>query len=171
MNFDEKTVAGSLDGLTFHKNLVKRVLSDDSRVPKYRHDVTEAFGLNDRDHAALCVLMLRGPQTLGEIRGRSERLYPFENLGEVEDSLQAMITRETPLVVQLSRRMGHKEARYAHLLAGEVNEEDTEPLEPAVLEIRADNTRIDSLEEEVRSLKETVQELQSQFSEFKKQFE
>ena len=171
VSFDEKTVAATLDTLGFHKDLTKRILSDDSRVPKYRHDLTETLNLTDAELSALCVLMLRGPQTLGEIRGRTERLHPFESLEEVEQTLQALITREPPLATQLPRQMGRKEARFAHLLSGEVETEEPDIAEPAVLEIRADNERMDQLEGEVQSLKGELQDLKDQFTAFKQQFE
>ena len=171
VSFDEKTVAGALDGLTFHKNLVKRVIADDSRVPKYRHALTETLTLSEPEHAALCILMLRGPQTLGEIRGRTERLYTFQDLDEVDTTLQTLIDREQPLTVQLPRQMGRKEVRYAHLLAGEIKSEDTGVAEPAVLEVRADNERLDTLEADVQVLRQELAALREQFTEFKKQFE
>ena len=171
VDFDEETVAGALDGLTFHRNLVKRFISDDSRVPKYRHAMSEAFDLSDPELAALCILMLRGPQTLGEVRGRSERLYTFESLEEVDTTLQGLADRDDPMVTKLPRRPGTKEARYAHLLAGEVQVEEVDLVEPAVLQVRADNQRIDDLEAEVQRLREGFEELSRQFSEFRKQFE
>ena len=172
VSFDEETVFRALDGLTFHKDLVKRVISDDSRVPKYRQAFAEALGLSGSETAALCILMLRGPQTVGEIRGRSERLYAFAGLEEVEATLNALMTREgRPLAVKLPRQPGTKESRYAHLLSGEVEVEEVEIQEPAALEIRAENERIDNLEAEVASLRRELQELRQDFIEFKKQFE
>jgi hypothetical protein len=103
MNIEETLIAGALDGLGFHRRLTKRLLADDSRVPKYRHDLTEMFSLSPNEHAALCLLLLRGPQTFGEIRGRSERLYNFESLEEVERTLVGLADREDPLVKQLPR--------------------------------------------------------------------
>lgn len=171
VDFDEKTVAAALDDLAFHKRLVKRVLSDDSRVPRYRHAVTETLGLDDRGMAALCVLMLRGPQTVGEVRGRTERLYPFEDLKSVDATLQGLMERNPPLVARLPRRPGTKEARYTHLFAGEVAMDEAEFLEPAAIEVRADNERVDRLEGEVEALRGELEALKQQFTEFKKQFE
>ena len=171
MDLDEKAVAGALDGLGFHKKLTKRILSDDSRVPKYRHDMTEVFDLNPMEYAVLCVLLLRGPQTLGELRGRSERLFNFQSLEEVEQALQRLSDRGNPLVKKLPRQPGRKEARYTHLFCGDVEIDEEDIVEPAVLEIRADNERIAQLEEEVQLLREELQTLKDQFDQFKHQFE
>lgn len=171
MNIDESLIAGALDGLGFHKQLTKRLLADDSRVPKYRHALIEVLNLTPDEHAALCILLLRGPQTLGEIRGRTERLFPFESLEQIEQTLQRLADREDPLVQKLPRQIGRKEARYAHLLSGEIEIEEIEIVEPAVLEIRAENERVDQLETEVQSLREEITALKEQFTQFKQQFE
>lgn len=171
MNIDESLIAGALDGLGFHKRLTKRLLADDSRVPKYRHDLTGVLNLTPDEHAALCILLLRGPQTLGEIRGRTERLFAFESLEQIEQTLQRLADREDPLVQKLPRQTGRKEARYAHLLSGEIEIEEVEVVEPAVLEVRAENERVDQLETEVQSLKEELNTLKEQFTQFKQQFE
>ncbi len=171
MDLDEKTVAGALDSLGFHKQLTKRILGFDSRVPKYRHAMTEVFQLNDREFAALCVLLLRGPQTLGEIRGRTERLFAFENLEDVEQTLQHLIDREDPLVKKLPRQMGRKEVRYAHLLSGDIDLETLAADEPVVLEIHADNERLTQLEHEVQRLRAELEDIKAQFAQFKEQFE
>ncbi|MBT3605435.1 MAG: YceH family protein [Candidatus Latescibacteria bacterium] len=171
MDISEDLIAGALDGLGFHRKLTKRQLSEDSRVPKYRHDITDVFSLSPQEYAVICVLLLRGPQTLGEIRGRTERLYNFENLETVEQTLTELANREDPLVKQLPRQPGRKEARYGHLLSGEIEVEEIDIVEPAVLEIRAENERVDKLELEVQSLREEQQALKQQFAEFKQQFE
>lgn len=171
MDISEDLIAGALDGLGFHRKLTKRLLSEDSRVPKYRHDLTEVFSLSPQEHAVICVLLLRGPQTLGEIRGRTERLHNFENLETVEQTLTALANREDPLVKQLPRQPGRKEARYGHLLSGEIEIEEADIVEPVVLEVRADNERVDKLEAEVQALREELQSLKQQFAEFKQQFE
>jgi uncharacterized protein YceH (UPF0502 family) len=111
VDFDENTVLQALAGLTFDKDLAKRVISDDSRVPKYRHALTEKLHLTRPEAATLCVLMLRGPQTLGEIRGRTERLYDFDHVEAVETTLQGLMERASgPLVTKLPRQPGRKEA-------------------------------------------------------------
>ena len=123
----------------------------------------------------MCVLMLRGPQTIGEIRGRTNRLYEFANLAEVEATLESLIAHDDPpLVIKLPRAAGQKEARYAQLLAGEVtvNEQQSAPrVEPAVLEVRAENERISRLEAEVETLRREITQLRRQFDDFRKQFE
>src|SRR5246500_2924310 len=94
----------------------------DSRVPKYEHRMQEAFNLTRPETALLCVLLLRGPQTPGELRGRAERLHRFEDLTDVQSTLQKLMTREEPLAKVLPRQPGTKEARYAHLLCGDKSE-------------------------------------------------
>ena len=172
VEFDEKTVVQALDGLTFDKDLAKRVISDDSRVPKYRHALTEHLNLTKPEAAALCVLMLRGPQTLGEIRGRSERLHDFADLEAVQTTLHGLMQRPSdPLVMQLPRQLGRKETRYAHLLSGPIEAEDDGMLEPATRAWRADHERLTALEQEVASLQEELTELKQTFAVFKAQFE
>ena len=126
----------------------------------------------------MCVLMLRGAQTVGEIRTRSERLYPFSALSFVEATLEDLTTRDVPLVVKLPRQTGQKESRYAHLLGGavDVTAAETESatstrVEAATLEVRGERERIARLEEELRAVRAELAELREQFGEFKKQFE
>jgi hypothetical protein len=172
VDFDEKTVVQALDGLTFARDLAKRVISDDSRVPKYRHALTEKLRLTRPETAVLCVLMLRGPQTLGEIRGRTERLYDFENIEAVETTLQGLMAHASgPLVAKLPRQLGRKEARYAHLLGGDIAQEEQDVLEPAARDMRAENNRLEALEQEVAALAEELEALKQAFMEFKKQFD
>lgn len=172
VDFDEKTVLQTLDGLTFDKDLAKRVISDDSRVPKYRHDLTEKLHLTQPEAAALCMLMLRGPQTLGEIRGRTERLYDFAHVEAVETTLQDLMERASgPLVTRLPRQPGRKEVRYAHLLCGDVVQEEEDVLEPAARDVWVDNDRLEALEQEVAALAEELEALTQAFMTFKKQFE
>jgi uncharacterized protein YceH (UPF0502 family) len=172
VDFDEKTVQQTLDGLTFDKDLAKRVISDDSRVPKYRQNLTEKLHLTRPQAAALCILMLRGPQTPGEIRGRTERLHDFAAIEDVETTLQGLIEHATgALVSRLPRQPGHKEVRYAHLLCGEVLQEEEDVLEPAGRDVQADNDRLEALEQEVAALTEELAALKQAFLTFKKQFE
>ena len=170
--FDEKTVVGAQESLR-DKGLARMVSGADMRVPKYYHLFVEKFELTPPQVAALCVLMLRGPQTTGEIRARSGRLYEFADLGEVEQTLKALSERDRGvMIMQLERQPGRKEARYAHLLCGEPEAvaEEEGPVEPAALELRADNERITALEEEVIALRDELAVLHRAFEEFKGQF-
>jgi uncharacterized protein YceH (UPF0502 family) len=170
--FDERTVVWALESLRDRK-LVRVVTTADGRVPKYRHVLDEALGLKSPEMAVMCVLMLRGAQTVGEIRTRTERLYPFSALSFVEATLEDLMTRDAPLVVRLPRQTGRKEPRYAHLLGGEVQVAETEgALEAATPpEARGETGRAARLEEELKTLRAELAELREQFAEFKKQFE
>ena len=166
MPLEETTVQRALQQL-MDKGYVRRIISDDSRVPKYRQLFTEAMDFDDRLRAVVGVLLLRGPQTVGEIRGRTERLYKFESLDEVAGVLDTLIDRTPdPFARRLPRQPGTKEARITHLFCGEVDVEETD-----TVAVQAENERIDQLEKEISSLKQTVTDLQSQFAEFRKQFE
>lgn len=172
VSFDEKTVARALESLR-EKQLVWMVTGV-GRVPKYEHRFTEQLKLAAQEVAVLCVLMLRGPQTVGEIRGRTGRLYEFKQLEEVELTLQALMSAEPPLAMRLPRQPGTKESRYAHLLSGEVQVEEREVatrVEPATLEVHQENERIARLEEELAQVREELAELGREFREFKRQFE
>jgi hypothetical protein len=118
-DLDEDTVRMALHGLE-DKGLAGRTKSADSRVTKYEHWLGEAFNFNRAETALICVLLLRGPQTPGELRGRTERMHPFEELTDVAAGLQKLMEREPPLVAVLPRQPGTKESRYAHLLSGKV---------------------------------------------------
>jgi uncharacterized protein YceH (UPF0502 family) len=144
----------------------------DSRVPKYEHRMQEAFNLTRPETALLCVLLLRGPQTPGELRGRAERMHRFEDLTDVQSSLQKLMTREEPLVKVLPRQPGTKEARYAQLLCGEKPEWEAPPTPVAMrTQDSADNERIARLEEEVANLHQELSDLKQDLASFRKQFE
>jgi len=156
------------------KNLAYVFHGSTSRVPKYKHVVPEVMHLSPPEVAAMCVLMLSGPQTVGEIRTRGHRLFEFPGLEEVEETLRSLGSRDgEPLVTRLPRQPGQKEARFAHLLSGEPAIED--PPEPSVAERSTrrttDSERIAKLEEQIQALTEQVANLTNQFEEFKKQFE
>src|SRR5271169_1471594 len=119
MNLDEDAVRQALRGLEKH-GLAGAADNFESRVQKFEHRLQEAFNFDRRETAILCVLLLRGPQTPGELRGRSERMHKFDDLIEVDSTLQRLMKREPPLVKVLPRQPGTKEARYAHLLSGDV---------------------------------------------------
>ena len=178
VSYDERAVAGALETLR-EKNLAYVFYGSDSRVPKYKHVCVENLHLNPPELAAMCVLMLRGPQTVGEIRGRTNRLYNFADLSEVEATLEGLAAREDqPLVVKLPRQPGRKDSRYAHLLSGEPAVEESSATEragpkpeAAMLEVRAERDRVARLESEVEALRGELDSLRRQFDEFKKQFE
>jgi len=117
MNLDEAAVRDALDSLET-QSLVRSVSPADSRVTKYEHRLQEAFNFYRHETAILCLLLLRGPQTLGELRTRSDRMHSFDDLSAVQSSLQHLMKREPPLVQALPRQPGTKETRYAHLLSG-----------------------------------------------------
>jgi len=169
-NFDEETVRLALRNLS-EKRLAGPASGADSRVTKYEHRLQEAYNFTRPETAILCVLLLRGPQTPGELRGRTERMHRFEDLDEVLSGLQQLMRREPPLAKALGRRPGTKEIRYAHLLSGDV--EAWEP--PAEMASAgsgsADAERIIQLEEQVATLRGEVAELKQQIAEFRKQFE
>lgn len=168
VSFEEEDVLRALESLQ-RKRLAGTATAAYSRVPKYRHALAEQFGLERPALAALSLLMLRGPQTVGEIRGRAGRLYTFETLEQVERELEVLVQHEPPLATLLPRLPGQKEQRYAHLLAGEP-EVSAEP--PPVLEVHyGDAARIQALEEEVAALRDEVQALAAAFRAFREQFE
>jgi uncharacterized protein YceH (UPF0502 family) len=171
MLLEETTVFRALEQLMV-KGVILRLVSDDARVPKYRQTFTDKVGLSEDEAAAICVLLLRGPQTPGEIRGRTERLYKFGSLEEVTDTVQRLLGREPdPFIQQLPRQPGTKESRYAHLFSGEIEVEQIEVIEPAVVTIQAENERIDKLEAGGRFLQQEIVGMKAQFEMFKQQFE
>ena len=161
--FDEATVENALAQLRA-KGLAVRITGGDSRVPKHSHHVTEKLNLGRREAAVLCVLMLRGPQTAGELRGRTERLFAFDGLEAVEGALTRLAEWESgALVKKLPRQAGFKEPRWAHLLCGDV--ETVEEPEPAPAE------RGPSDRERIATLEADVAELKRQFEQFRKLME
>ena len=165
--FDESSVVRALDSLR-DKQLV--VLSASSRVPKYAEVFVDTRKLVKREAALLMVLLLRGPQTVGELRSRTEKVYRFEDLREVETTLEELA--ESGYVTKLPRMAGRKESRFAHLLAGEVQVEFEAPgPEPAAIVVRAENERIAALEEDLQKLRQEFSSLQAEFEKFKKEFE
>jgi uncharacterized protein YceH (UPF0502 family) len=178
MNLDEAAVRYALHSLD-GESLVRSVSASDSRVTKYEHRLQEAFNFYRHEVAILCVLLLRGPQTPGELRTRAERMHPFEDLSAVQSSLQHLMKREPPLVKVLPRQPGTKEARYAHLLSGDVELFEAKPdTEPSATVRSPDGERIVILEKDVSALRNDVADFQKeladlrqQFAQFKKQFE
>jgi len=179
MTLDEAAVRQALHSLDA-QSLVRSVSASDSRVTKYEHRLQEAFNFYRHEIAILCVLLLRGPQTPGELRTRAERMHPFDDLSAVQSSLQYLMKREPPLVKILPRQPGTKESRYAHLLSGEVDLRDNAKPEAkkSAAAVSADGNRLAHLDEEIASLRKEVSDfhkeisdLKQQFAQFKKQFE
>jgi uncharacterized protein YceH (UPF0502 family) len=170
MNLDESAVRDGLSGLQ-DLRLAGPAGGADSRVTKYEHRLQDVFNLSRGEMAVLCVLLLRGAQTPGELRGRTERMHRFEDLEAVQSSLRRLIQREPPLAAMLPRQPGTKESRYAHLLSGEVDV--AEPAGPSVAPSvgSEDKERIARLEEQVASLQCEISDLKALFGEFRKQFE
>lgn len=175
VEYDEKAVVRALDGLR-EKKLAWMVHGPNSRVPKYEHRMAETLPLSPDQMAALCLLLLRGPQTAGEIRNRSGRLHLFGTITEVETALHQLSVRpDGSMVAKLPLLPRTHEHRYQHLLCGEPQVAPVEagipPLEAARVEVEIENARMTRLEEEVGGLRAEVAELKAQFAEFRKQFE
>jgi uncharacterized protein YceH (UPF0502 family) len=173
MNLAEDAVRHALRGLGEHA--LARSASGDSRVAKYEHRLAEMFNFTRPEAAILCELLLRGPQTPGELRSCAERMHPFEDLSLVHTTLKHLMEREPPLVTLLPRQPGTKEARYAHLLSGNVDTQESPLVQPnrlgAVSKNFVDAGRVARLESEVADLQKEIADLKLQFAEFRKQFE
>jgi uncharacterized protein YceH (UPF0502 family) len=173
MTLDEEAVRQALNSLQ-EKRLAGPTSSADSRVTKYEHRTQEAFNFTRGETAILCVLLLRGSQTPGELRGRTERMHRFEDLTEVQSTLQRLMQRDPPLARVLPRQPGTKEARYMHLLAGDVEDvpDVVRAHSPAsALNSSADNDRVARLEAEVANLQKEFADLKQQLASFRKEFE
>jgi uncharacterized protein len=177
MNLDEEAVRKALRSLT--DRAMVRSASGDSRVAKFEHRLNELYNFHRHEIAVLCVLLLRGPQTPGELRTRSERLYAFEDLDAVHAALNLLMRREPPLVKILPRQPGTKESRYMHLMSG-----DVAPAEPgtagemaytvtanATANSSGEAERIRNLEQEIVELRRELETLREQFASFQKQFQ
>jgi uncharacterized protein YceH (UPF0502 family) len=170
MTLDEDAVRQALDTLQANR-LAGPTSSADSRVTKYEHRLQEVFNFTRGETAVLCVLLLRGPQTPGELRGRGERMHRFEDLTEVQSTLQRLMQREPPLARMLARQPGTKEARYMHLLSGDVEDGNAGPVGVSGHSDSSDEERITRLENELAAMREEVAELKQQLASFRKQFE
>jgi len=169
-NYDEETVRLALRNLS-DKRLAGVAGGADSRVTKYEHRLQEVFNFNRPETAILCVLLLRGPQTPGELRGRTERMHRFEHLDDVLSGLNQLMRRDPPVVKALGRRPGTKEIRYAHLLSGDVEAWEPSPETASSSANSAASERISQLEERVAALQKEIAELKQQVADFRKQFE
>jgi len=173
VSYDDTTVARALDSLR-EKNLAYIFHGSEARAPKYGHLFPKAFELSEAEVPLMCVLILRGPQTPGELRSRTQHLRAFESLAEVETLLQGLSLREEPLIVKLPRQTGSRESRFAHLLGDPIEmEQRVAALHSAtpVQSAQAENERIAKLEEEIVSIRQELNELRQQFADFRKQFE
>lgn len=169
MTLDEDAVRASLESLQ-RQRLAGPASGADGRVTKYEHRLQEVFNFDRREIAILCVLLLRGAQTPGELRGRAERMFRFEELEDVHATLERLSQREPPLVAVLPRQPGTKESRYMHLLSGSTAPAEAAPAR-ASASLSANDDRIASLESEVTELKKELTEMQQQLAAFRKQFE
>jgi uncharacterized protein YceH (UPF0502 family) len=172
MTLAEDDVVRALDSLRFKQLAI--LSADGGRVPKYRHLLAEKLGLMPAEQAIICELLVRGPQTVGELRTRGERMYPFGDQATVEEILRELMERGMPLITKMARQSGRKEARYAQLFSGipECSEDGPQaPPEAARQRVMAENERITKLEEEVAALHVEVAGLRVVVEEFKKQFE
>jgi uncharacterized protein len=171
-SLDEPEIVRALDSLKL-KQLVL-VSAEGGRARKYRHILAERLRLGPAELSILAELLLRGPQTVGELRTRAERMHPFADLAEVEKVLQELAELAPPLVTRLPRQPGRKESRYAQLFAGEPavgEEERTAPPEAARVRVMAEDERVTKLEREIAALREEVTELRRVVDEFRAQFE
>ncbi|MFP4416408.1 MAG: YceH family protein [Chitinivibrionales bacterium] len=174
MSLDESEIVRALDSLK-NKHLVWKLDTAAGRVPKYEHNLRPHWELSDAEISIICVLLLRGPQTVGEIKSRTGRMYDFSSLEEVEQSLKQLEQRDDgPFVTRLPLQPGRKEHRFMHLFSGEIElpEHPVESkAEPARIRIEQEQQRIAELEEQVSYLQNRVESLQQQFESFRSQFE
>ncbi len=174
MTLGEPDVSRALDKLR-DKRLAVVITGGDSRVLKFAHKVRDMFALNGAQTAALCVLLLRGPQTAGEIRGRTGRMHEFADVADVVATLGSLATREEPqpaLVAMLPRQPGTKESRYTHLLSGPVAAAAVAAEAPAfTAPLSSDTTRLAQLEADSAELKRQLADLRREFDEFRKKFD
>ena len=175
MSLSEETVTDALDSLRYEHHLVWLVDTAGSRTPKYKHGLVDALGFDPHDLAVMCELMLRGPQTQGELRTRCSRLVEFDSIGRVQEVIRALEDWEgRALVRKLSPGPGRREPRYAHLLCGEeglpeaaAEEVAGEPAPPT----SSREARTQALEEQVRAMRVDLDALRTQFDKFRSQFE
>jgi uncharacterized protein len=174
MTLDEAAVRQALATLQ-EKRTAGPASGADSRVPKFEHRLQEVFNFDRREIAFVCVLLLRGPQTPGELRGRTDRMYHFETLDDVVSTLDRLAQREPPLVCMLPRQPGTKEARYMHLFSGEPTGPVARTLLPlpdaSAVPTAPGNDRLSRLENDVSQLRQELAEMRERLAEFRKQFE
>jgi uncharacterized protein len=171
VTYDEMTVAAALESLR-PLGLVTQS-AEGGRVAKYCHNLDGKLKLDPAELAVMVELLLRGPQTAGELRQRASRMTPLETLPQVEEVLEELLARDEPVIARLPRQPGRKEHRFAHLLAGEpIPDEPTLPEPPsAVLRVQGDNERVAELERQVSVLRQDLVELRQELQQFRKEFE
>jgi uncharacterized protein len=167
--YDERTIERGLDGLRA-KKLAVLIRSEGARVPKYRHSLLDVYNLNAREAALLCVLMLRGAQTPGELRSRIERLCGPMTLQDVELCLEELARGDGPLVRVIPARPGQKEKRYVQLLSAERDLDLSAAIPPPTPESVPEKSRLDVIECELSALRSELQALRKELEEFKKLF-
>ena len=170
MNLEEQDVREALEKLR-DKRLAGPASSAESRVTKYEHRIAEVFNFDRRETAIVCELLLRGPQTPGELRSRADRMYHFDDLGTVELTLSHLAERDPPLVRKLARQPGTKESRYAQLLTGDTQASAVSAEVPAHPQPADEDTRVIELEEEVKRLRQEISEVHKQLMDFIRRFE
>ena len=168
VSYNDTTIMAAIDSLR-DKNLVYLYYGTGSRAVKYKHMMPSVFDLEAAGVALVAVLLLRGPQTIGELRERTGRLHEFAGLGEVQEALDGLTRRDEPLIIKLERLPGQKEARYAHLLCGPVDQSVVTPVRETSSSGKED--RIAKLESEIENLRGEFVTLRETFEEFRKQFE
>lgn len=168
VSYDETDVVRGLGGLQ-EKGLVRTTLTSGNRVTKYLHAILDRFDLSRQETAILCELMLRGPQTVGEVRSHAERMSVFERLEEVENSLRGLAEHDPPLTLRMPRETGRKECRYMHLFSGGLEALHDPGAGPAAIQVSSEE-KIKTLEEEIAMLRSELEELRRAFAEFKSQF-
>ena len=173
--YDARTVEAALDGLR-QKKLAVMIMSAGSRVAKFRHELLNHFELSPREVALLCVLLLRGPQTLGELRSRTERMQFFDSLEQVESFLADLSRGESPLVRVLPARPGQKESRYVQLFSGEPVMPEGAAIQgtdspPVTTGSATDSSRLEAVENQVAELRAELRSIREELLSFRKQFE
>jgi len=171
MNLGEDVLRQALASLQ-EKRLAGPAGGADSRVTKYEHRLQEVFNFDRRETAVICVLLLRGPQTPGELRGRTERMYRFEALEDVQSAIQKLMDRQPPLARVLPRQPGTKESRYMHLLSGDTAPEYVQSISSSPPRSSNDDAqeRISNLENQLALLRSEIAELRRELADFKQQF-
>lgn len=170
MSLGESEIMAAIDRLR-DESLVYLYYGTGTRTVKYKHMLPSVYELDAAGVAVMAVLMLRGPQTIGEIRERTGRMHEFQDLNEVQQTLDALTQRDEPLIVRLERQPGQKESRFGHLLSGEIEVSSLGPTTEKRASSSADASRLSVLETEVSAMKNELAELKAIFDEFRKQFD